>query len=76
MLRTESVSNFIENKLNQVAERLNLNYKFKLFAELGDNKPSGEIKGIITAKKSQPIKNKYYIDALFPYSCEILVVKR
>ena len=74
MLRTESVATFLQQKLNEFGSKSDPTYDFKLFAEVGSARASGNtLTGMVYAKKTAPTKNKYYTAAEYPYLCKIMV---
>lgn len=73
MLRTESVASFIERKLNEYGATHSPSFKFKLFAEVGENKPDSAIKGIVLSAKGNPGEIANYIDVDYPFTCTLLV---
>lgn len=73
LLQTISVANWLQDKLNAISESQNADYKFKIFGDIGYNKASNEIKGVLKAIKGdiEPLKND--IDIEYAFVCELSV---
>lgn len=73
LLQTISVANWLQDKLNAISESQNADYKFKIFGDIGYNKASNEIKGVLKSIKGdiEPLKND--IDIEYAFVCELSV---
>lgn len=76
LLQTNSIADWVQSKLNAISKSENADYKFKIFGDVGDNKASDEVKGVVKCitGNTEPLKND--IDIEYIYVCELAVASQ